>query len=404
MNSVLKSRANGGTARAVRSTAGGLQWFFELVTRRRWGSAGILDDVLDPVRRGSKYLLGVYDTNDIGENNLDLLRLLFSYAVVYFHCVVLSGTRAPPLPLFYSVDSAVQGFFLVSGYLVFSSYERSTGLRSYFAKRARRIYPAYLFAILAAAIGLCFVSQEPVAGYFGAGWLKYVTANLAFLNFAAPTLPGVFAQNLVPAVNGSLWTIKVEVAFYLAVPFLVLAMRRGGHFPVMLFLFVSSYLYFLAFKMLAAGTGHPFYEELAKQLPGQLRYFVLGAAIHYYGAEIRKYLGFMGIGALLISCFFNIDDLWFWKPILLACMVFAIAFAPFLLNVGLTGDLSYGAYLFHFPIVQLAVHFGMFETSATLTIAAIFGIVTMLAYISWHFLEKPFLLKTSHYIQAERGS
>jgi peptidoglycan/LPS O-acetylase OafA/YrhL len=360
--------------------------------------------MLCSVRKTVERLIRFYDTKDLRQNNLDLLRLLFSYAVVYFHCVILSGAQERVLPPFYSVDSAVQGFFLVSGYLIFSSYERSSTLKSYFAKRARRIYPAYFFVVLAAAFGLYFVSQENAAGYFGTAWVKYVAANLTFLNFAAPTLPGVFTQNLAPAVNGSLWTIKVEVAFYLAVPVFVSVMRWGGRLPVLIFLYMFSYLYYLGFKILAAKTGHSFYEELAKQLPGQMRYFALGGAIYYYDAQIRKYLGLLGLAALLISCFVNIEDLWFWKPILLACMVFAVAFGPFLLNVGLIGDLSYAAYLFHFPIVQLGVDFGLFGASAKLAILAIFGIVTALAYISWHLLEKPFLPKTSHYVQAEMGN
>ncbi|MDH2357121.1 acyltransferase [Bradyrhizobium sp. SSUT112] len=353
------------------------------------------------VRDGLETFLRSYRAKDVRQNNLDLLRLLFSYAVVYYHCIALSGVGVRPIPLFYSVDTAVQGFFLVSGYLVFSSYERSSTLASYFSKRARRIYPAYFFIILAAALGLYFVSRASSAEYFSVGWLKYVAANLTFLNFLAPILPGVFTDNPMPAVNGSLWTIKVEVAFYLAVPLLAAVMRWGGHLRVLILTYVLSYLYFVVLKSLALKTGHSFYEELAKQLPGQMRYFALGALIHYYDAQIRRYLGFLGPMALLVVCVVDVEDLLFLKPILLACIVFAVAFGPFLINVGRFGDLSYGAYLFHFPIVQLLISFGSFETSPELAIGAVIGLVTLLAYLSWHLLEKPFLAKTSHYVRAE---
>jgi peptidoglycan/LPS O-acetylase OafA/YrhL len=349
--------------------------------------------------------INYYDSRDIRQNNFDLLRLLFSFGVVYAHCLVLSGTQERLLPFNYSVDTAVQGFFLISGYLVFSSYEKSSALKSYFSKRARRIYPAYLFVILAAAFGLYFVSQENLIDYFGLGWLKYVASNLTFLNFAAPTLPGVFTENPTPGINGSLWTIKVEVAFYIAVPAIALLMRRSGsRLAVFIILYLSSYLYYLIFRTLAENTGHGIYDELAKQLPGQLRYFLLGAAVYYYDNTFRKYLGLAGIIALIASCFFVTDTLWFWKPILLACMVFAVAFGPLLPNVGRIGDLSYAAYLFHYPIVQLAVRAGMFDSSPRLTIVAIFIVVTILAYISWHLLEKPFLAKSSHYVRAEAGA
>lgn len=344
-----------------------------------------------------------YRTTDVRRNNLDLLRLLFSYAVIYYHCIVLSGVDVRPIPLFYSVDTAVQGFFLVSGYLVFSSYERSSTLASYFSKRARRICPAYFFIIIAAAFGLYSVSQASTAEYFGVGWLKYVAANLTFLNFVAPTLPGVFTHNPMPAVNGSLWTIKIEVAFYVAVPILVAVMRRGGHLRVLILTYVASYLYYVAFKTLAVRTGHSFYEELAKQLPGQMRYFVLGALVHYFDARIRRYLGLLGPLALLVVCVVDVEHVWFLKPILLACIVFAVAFGPFLMNVGRFGDLSYGAYLFHFPIVQLAINFGYFDFSPKLAIGAVILLVTVFAYLSWHLLEKPFLARTSHYVRAEAG-
>jgi len=366
---------------------------------------GTVSNVLSTMRGLILYsagpLLRLYQSEDSTQNNLDLLRLLFSYQVVYFHCIVLSGAQAHLPPLLDSVDTAVQGFFLVSGYLVMGSYERSKTLVAYFAKRARRIYPAYFAVVVVAAIGLCFASQAGIAEYFGAAWLKYVAANLAFLNFVTPTLPGVFDQNPVAAVNGSLWTIKVEVAFYLAVPILAALMRPGRRLPLLILLYVSSYLYFLFFKVLAIRTGHSIYEELGKQLPGQLRYFVLGIAMHYYHAQIRKYLGLLGLIAIAVACLVDIDGLWFCKPIVLACIIFAIAFGPFLTNIGRIGDLSYGAYLFHFPIVQLAVSAGFFSTTPRLTVLAIFAIVTVLAYLSWHLLEKPFLAKSSHYRQAE---
>lgn len=365
---------------------------------------GVSTRILGYPGQGTEWLIQYYQSRDIRHNNLDLLRLVFSYGVIYVHCLILSGTNERLLPFSYSVESAVQGFFLISGYLVFSSYERSSTLKSYFSKRARRIYPAYFFVIMAAAFGLYFVSQENALGYFGIDWLKYATANLAFLNFAAPTLPGVFTGNPAPAVNGALWTIKVEVAFYLAVPIIVAIMRWGGRLPVLVVLYLSSYAYYFALKTLAAKIGHGPYEELAKQLPGQLRYFVIGAAIYYYDDRIRKYLGLAGIAALTMSCFIVIENLWFWKPILLAAMVFAVAFGPLLPNVGRVGDLSYGAYLFHFPIVQLAIGAGLFATSPKLTIVAIYVVVTILAYISWHLLEKPFLAKSSHYVRAETAT
>lgn len=205
------------------------------------------------------------------------------------------------------------------------------------------------------------------------------------------------------AINGSLWTIKVEVAFYLAVPVLCEIMRPRSKIPLLALLFLLSYAYFATFKFLASSTGHSIYEEIGKQLPGQLRYFALGAAVYYYETPLRKYLGFLGPAAFLVLCFFDMENAWFWKPVLLACVVFAIAFGPFLGNIGRVGDLSYAAYLVHFPVVQIGVSIGLFDASPWLALAAVVVVVTLVAFLSWHFIEKPFLSKSSHYVRAETG-
>lgn len=78
-----------------------------------------------------------------------------------------------------------------------------------------------MLIVVACAAGLVFASDLTPAQYFtDSGLIKYLAANLSFLNFLHPTLPGVFqGQEFVnPAVNGSLWTMKIEWALYLSVP------------------------------------------------------------------------------------------------------------------------------------------------------------------------------------------
>ena len=162
-------------------------------------------------------------------NNFDLLRLVFASSVVFWHAYSLSRQRElEPLALLFSADLAVKAFFVVSGYLVVMSCERSSSVGDYAARRARRIYPAYAAVVLGCAIGAAFLSTLPLAEYFDARVLRYLAANLVFLNFLAPTLPGVFEGQPYTEVNGALWTLKIEVMFYVFVPVLVLLVRRMG--------------------------------------------------------------------------------------------------------------------------------------------------------------------------------
>ena len=118
------------------------------------------------------------------KNNFDLLRLLFAGVVCLVHSFELSGFEALHWTTrFFSSAVAVKSFFVVSGFLIFMSYERSTSLASYISKRIRRIYPAYFTIVILCAIGLVMVSSRSVNQYFSADWLKYVAANLSFLNF-----------------------------------------------------------------------------------------------------------------------------------------------------------------------------------------------------------------------------
>ena len=85
------------------------------------------------------------------------------------------------------------------------------------------------------------------------------------------------------------------------------------------------------------------------------------------------------------------------------CIVFFALRLPYLGNFGRYGDFSYGIYIIHFPVVQLMVSWGAFERhpwlAAVLTLAAILA----LAYLCWHWVEKPFLMKSSHYVRATSG-
>ena len=163
------------------------------------------------------------------KNNFDLLRFVFAFIVFLYHAHVLSGRpELAGLSHWFSAEFAVESFFVVSGYLVFMSYESSRSAGDYFGKRARRIYPAYFAVVLTAALAGTLITTLPLSGYFSAGWWRYVAANLAFLNFLAPELPGLFRDNPIHAVNGALWTLKIEVMFYVALPIIAFICVRLG--------------------------------------------------------------------------------------------------------------------------------------------------------------------------------
>jgi peptidoglycan/LPS O-acetylase OafA/YrhL len=337
-------------------------------------------------------------------NNFDLLRFCFAAIVVLVHAHILS--ERPELEFlskYLSTEFAVQAFFVASGALVFMSYERSSSLRTYFEKRGRRILPAYVAIVLLSAFGGAFVTSLPLQSYFSGDWLRYVAANLAFLNFLHPTLPGLFEGNPLREVNGALWTLKIEVAFYLFVPLLGWAMRRMPAVSLLAALYALSVLYNEALLAMQRATGHEIYAVLARQFPGQLSYFVGGVVLYrYFGAfaKRRHLLLALAAAALAVDATFHVPGL---RPAALALIVMYLAyFAPYLGNFGRYGDFSYGLYVVHFPTVQLFVAAGAFALVPAGALFAVLGIVLAVSAVFWHLIERPALKRGSHYIVATR--
>jgi len=339
------------------------------------------------------------------QNNFDLLRFLFAFIVFLVHAYVLSGAESLSiLSKLVSSEIAVKSFFVVSGFLIFMSYENSRDIKNYFVKRARRIYPAYFSVVIICAVLGSVFSVSAWSDYFFPQVLKYVLANLLFLNFLQPNLPGLFESNSLQAVNGALWTLKIEAMFYLFVPLAVMAFRRLGRMPVLATLYICSVIYSVVMEGLARKTGSGIYLELQRQLPGQLAFFVAGAACYYYFQYLAKYAVWLVASAVAA---FALQAWLPWVAIQPAALgVLVVYFAcviPCLGNFGKYGDFSYGIYIVHFPILQALVAYGWFKESPWAMLVVAGSLVMTVAFLLWHFIEKPFLRKSSHYVAANHG-
>lgn len=338
----------------------------------------------------------------IKRNNFDLLRFVFASVVFLVHLHTLSDNSHIYDHLASSL--AVKSFFVVSGFLIFMSYERSKNLEDYCEKRLRRIYPGYFTVVTLGAILLFFVSSVSAGEYFSLDFLKYLLANLTFLNFLHPSLPGVFQGNQLGAVNGALWTLKIEVMFYAIVPGVVWLTRKYDRLLVIAAIYLASCLYVVVTNHLAVSSGSAIYFKLGRQLPGQLSYFISGALFYYYSDNIVRRRVLYCLMAFVVMVFsYKFEVLRLFEPIALATLVVALAY--FVIYFGYFsrfGDFSYGIYIVHFPIVQVFVSYGMFLKYPYLGMLLCSSIVLMTSYLLWHCIEKPFLKKTSHYVLANK--
>jgi peptidoglycan/LPS O-acetylase OafA/YrhL len=289
-------------------------------------------------------------------NNFDFLRLLFASIVVLYHSYDLSFSPVYLwVPRVASATLAVQGFFAMSGFLIVRSYDRSPTLGQYLEKRARRILPAYWAALVFTLILGAIFSKLSLAAFIGSPstW-KYIGASLCFANFLYPSLPGLFEGNPVTSsVNGSLWTIKIEVMFYLIVPLIVWCCRKTGKWQTLSGIYLASVLYSFAAERLH----HP---RLALQLPGQLCFFMAGAFAYYYFDLINRHRYWMWVVSIASYLAASLSGWILFRAVGVSLGVVCVGFLlPSLGQAAKHGDFSYGTYVFHFPVIQAFIALGV---------------------------------------------
>ncbi len=311
------------------------------------------------------------------ENNFDILRLILAIVVVFFHAGAISGS--PDLVWLsdaFSGHLAVEGFFAISGFLIFASYERSTSLKDYFLKRGGRILPGYWLATIF-CLAIAFTE-----GCFHVG--KFLFGNLTFANFIQPWIPGLWETNPTNIVDGALWTLKIEVMFYIAVPLIVWACRKLRRDAVLWTLFALSIVYRVVMT--------PKHEDLSLQLPGQLSFFMIGALVHYHQKLFYKYGWWLMAGAGALFAVHKYTGWFAPRPAAVATLILGAALLlPVVKGPARWGDFSYSTYVLHWPILQLVVAAGVFALHPWGAMLLVFLVIAVGAVISWFLVEKPAL-------------
>jgi peptidoglycan/LPS O-acetylase OafA/YrhL len=328
---------------------------------------------------------------------------VFALMVATYHGVKLSGVDAWASlvhPLSLVAEIGVQGFFVLSGYLVMGSLERSPSVLAYAEKRIRRVVPAYGVVVLACALAaLCLVGE---ARDDLSAVSRYILWNLAFLNFMEPNLPGVFVGNLQSEINGALWTLKIEVLFYLILPILAWVLRAaaGLRWLLLVAIYVSAEIWRSALEHLGDSTGQVIWVELSRQLPGQMSFFIVGLAFYVWRNMLTWRVLLPGLGSVLFVVSLIIPAAEPVRAIGLGIVSLWCALAwPHLLDARRWGDLSYGIYITHFPILQVMVAGGLFSTSPALAgLLAVASILTGAA-LMWRMVERPCLRSDNAYRQ-----
>lgn len=345
-------------------------------------------------------------------NNFDLIRLLAALQVLIWHgCHHFEGmfdAFYPLLVIIYSLPG-VPIFFTISGFLIYHSLQNNRGsFRKYFTNRFLRIYPALWLCILMTIVLIAISSSIALSNFLSFSFLKWLAAQLTFFQFYTIDL---FRSWGVGHPNGSLWTITVEIQFYIALPLIALTFDRfttkRWHKNL---LYVSLALLSLVLKNVFSES-EIFDNPLVQNIFGvtvlnYFYHFCLGILTYINFDILKRFLVEKALWWLILYVVFvvvfkeilgwynsvyNTDFLSVLANILLSFLTISAAFTlPNLSEKIVRGnDLSYGIYIFHMPIFNFCLAMGFFVNTSTFLLICLS--VILVAFISWKFVEKPAL-------------
>lgn len=339
----------------------------------------------------------------IRENNFGALRIMAAFMVLSGHMAYFIGV-SPPSFLGQEIHRlGVTILFLIAGYLITQSWISDPAPLRYTIKRFFRIWPPLaVFLFIATFLIGPFLSYLTWKEYYThPQTLTYLQNSFFYIQYV---LPGVFSENPYPnAVNGSLWTLPVEVVMYILIPIFVSICRvkkdgtkRKSYYGLLIIaiLFCAMDLLVRIFAPTARLVVYATDWVAALKL---IPYYLIGMA--FANPDLKKWLNlpFACFLILFVTSFhFSEIKMAFLSYFILPYFIFSIALAPttFFSRFFAKYEISYGLYLYGFFIQQLIVYLTQkYQISFSLTVYTIICtlITIIVSLFSYRYVEQPCL-------------
>lgn len=357
----------------------------------------------------------VLDENRGIGKGFDFLRIFLAISVLLTHSFLISeGERHQfsGVPFSFLHASILPMFFALSGFLIAGSAMRLK-LSDFLLNRGMRIVPALAVDILISALVLGpLLTVVGYAEYFSSRDFAVYFANI--IGVIHYTLPGVFEKNPFPnIVNGSLWTIPFEIGCYVLISVFIISgilRRKWVALYVCIVLsaliigcYVSGISISDAFGIDILNTErvrnllHHYFSDNGNKL---YVYFMAGTLFYLFRHNIPLNKACVSVAVLVCGIAAFVDMSGYFSSALRS-----IIFAPFVVYITVAiglleipklplygrGDYSYGIYLYGYPLQQALVVVFPSLTSPFIHFIWSLVLVTAVAMLSWHIVEKPIL-------------
>jgi peptidoglycan/LPS O-acetylase OafA/YrhL len=335
-------------------------------------------------------------------NNFDLIRLVAASQVMVLHLFVRIVGYSGPLVFAINSIPGVPIFFFVSGFLISASWERDPDLRRFFRNRFLRIFPGYWAAFLLSVAGILLFYRNLDLAHNASKFALWMLCQLAMI---PDWNPGFLRGYGTGVANGSLWTIPVELSFYVSIPILYwLFGKTRSPTHILLGVIVLSFA-------VAAACVTPVFA-----ISAQTAKFLLLTPLPWIGIfaigilaqrnfewllprVAGRFFIFVAIYAVIVIVSwkltsFRLDGLnWLTGLVgfpVLCALVLSSGYTDRSLAERLLhrNDISYGVYLFHEPLANMMLANGI---SGMMCLALVSTLSVPLALMSWFFIERPSL-------------
>jgi peptidoglycan/LPS O-acetylase OafA/YrhL len=321
---------------------------------------------------------------DARNNSMNIMRLLTALAVIYGHASAVTGRGPGDIFLQYVGYKFIGGvavdvFFVLSGFLITASVMSGNGIRYFIASRVLRIYPALIVCCVLSVFLLGSLLTISDQYWQSMDTWRYLLGNATAYR-TEYFLPGVFSELHDHAINGSLWSLQIEVRLYLmiGIGFLIGVFSSKRVFNALFFtVIILGYFAPDMFSRLFEPENH---RHVAMM-------FMIGSFAWVNRESIPMRPDVMFALLVFAASLHGTSKFGFAYALLLPYLVFYIAIGKWGLWFNRWGDYSYGTYLYGWPCQQLVLM--SFPDIGNIGNTILSGVLAVfLAFLSWHLVEK----------------
>lgn len=347
------------------------------------------------------------------QNNFDLIRLMAAFQVVIVHGIHhLKVESLYPLAVYLGYFPGVPVFFFISGLLISAAWERNSNFKLFLGNRIYRIVPGLWFCVFLTCLAILICSH-----------ILNIELSYCWLSFWA-VMQGTFFPQWNPqflhwfgigVANGSLWTIPVELSFYVFLPIVYLLSSRLGLGVNKIFI-ILLIISLIIFHILILFEPSSDLQILINKLTGfsPVPWFWMFCSgvlvqrsmnrVHLFTADRAHIflLLFLAVGLVGYSLeapvlFGDGNDIGILNYVSLCLLVLSLAYTFPSLSDNLLNrnDISYGIYIYHMLVFNCLILWGLVGVYSFI-IGIILSII--FALMSWKYIEKPFLRKRKSFL------